>query len=114
MYVTHRQRHNQAMLAPSSCDEKAIVQLLRGLQDYRELLDRARDSGSTSNTAVLAQGMAEVARGLLKLIDGPLGRLDAELVREELVSFTEQVGMSLVSTTEPASSSEQPIAAVQP
>ena len=39
MYVTGRQRHNQALLAPSRKDEKAIVQMLRGLQEYQQILE---------------------------------------------------------------------------
>ena len=94
MYVTGRQRHNQAMLAPSRKDEKAIVQMLRGLQDYQEILEA---SEAEAARAVLTQGLSDIARGLQKLLQGPMGRLDAELVAEELAPFFHENGLSLVA-----------------
>lgn len=93
MYVTGRQRHNQALLAPSRKDEKAIVQMLRGLQAYREILD-ATDTESAR--AVLNQGLSDIARGLQKLSQGPLGRLDPELLLEELEPFVQEGNLTLV------------------
>lgn len=85
MYVTSHQRHNQAMLAPSRKDEKAIVSVLRGLQGYHELL--CRDEGQRPGTAAL-QGMSDIARGLHRLIQqGPLGRLDRGLIEAALEPF---------------------------
>ena len=85
MNVTSHQRHNQAMLAPSRKDEKAIVNLLRGLEDFRELLQA--DDGQRPNTAAL-QGMSDIARGLHKLIQqAPLGRLDRGLIEAALAPF---------------------------
>ena len=79
MYVTNRERHNQAMLAPRSNIEKAIVQLVRGLQQYSSL------------TTPDNEGMADIANGLLKLIDPPskqsLDRLDPAVLSEELACF---------------------------
>ena len=92
MYVTGRQRHNQAMLAPSGKDEKAIVQMLRGLQDYQQLLEK---SDGEAARAALNQGLSDIARGLQKLTQGPLGRLDPELLNEELARFVSE-GLSLV------------------
>lgn len=97
MYVTGRQRHNQAMLAPSRKDEKAIVQMLRGLQEYRELLDA---SDAESARAILIQGLSDIARGLQKLTQGPLGRLDAELLSAELAEFIQDSNLSLVASQE--------------
>ena len=93
MYVTGRQRHNQAMLAPSRKDEKAIVQMLRGLQDYQQLLEA---SESEAARAVLIQGLSDIARGLQKLAQGPLGRLDAGLLAEALAPFIQENSLSLV------------------
>ena len=84
MYLTGQQRHNQAMLAPSRKDEKAIVQMLRGLHDYHELLDTTDGEAAR---AVLTQGLSDIARGLQKLMQGPLGRLDADLLAAELARF---------------------------
>lgn len=95
MYVTGRQRHNQALLAPSSKDEKAIVQMLRGLQAYREILD-ATDAEAAR--AVLNQGLSDIARGLQKLAQGPLGRLDSELLLEALEPFVQESSLTLVSS----------------
>jgi len=95
MYVTGRQRHNQAMLAPSGKDEKALVQMLRGLQDYQKLLEA---SDTELARAVLNQGLSDIARGLQKLTEGPLGRLDAELVVEDLAEFVQESNLSLVET----------------
>jgi len=95
MYVTGRQRHNQAMLAPSRKDEKAIVQMLRGLQDYQQLLEA---SDSDAARAVLNQGLSDIARGLQKLTQGPLGRLDPQLLAEDLAPFIQQSNLSLVGS----------------
>ena len=84
MYVTVRQRHNQAMLAPSGKDEKAIVQMLRGLQEYQQILEA---SDAEPARAALKQGLSDIARGLEKLIQGPMGRLDAELLAQDLAPF---------------------------
>ena len=100
MYVTARQRHNQAMLAPSRKDEKAIVQMLRGLQEYRKLLDA---SDGEAARAVLNQGLSDIARGLSKLSQGPLGRLDPELLREDLETFIQDPTLSLVASEDEAS-----------
>jgi hypothetical protein len=97
MYVTGRQRHNQALLAPSGKDEKAIVQMLRGLQDYQQILEA---SDTEAARAVLKQGLSDVARGLQKLLQGPMGRLDAELLAEELAPFVHDHNLSLVAPPE--------------
>jgi len=94
MYVTERQRHNQALLAPSRKDERAMVQMLRGLLDYRELL-AASDAEATR--AVLNQGLSDIARGLQKLTQGPLGRLDAELILQDLEPFMQESALTLVT-----------------
>jgi hypothetical protein len=99
MYVTARQRHNQAMLAPSHKDEKAIVQMVRGLQDYQKLLDA---SDGEAARAALIQGLSDIARGLQKLTQGPLGRLDANLLLEELDAFIQDSNLSLVSSEDGA------------
>ncbi|MFV2089302.1 MAG: hypothetical protein ACC642_01465 [Pseudomonadales bacterium] len=93
MYVTHRQRHNQAMLAPSGKDEKAIVQILRGLQDYRNLINTTYADPAG---AALNQGLSDIARGLQKLMGGSLGRLDPEMLAEELAPFVTEGNLSLV------------------
>jgi hypothetical protein len=95
MYVTGRQRHNQALLAPSRKDEKAMVQMLRGLLEYREILEA---SDTESARAVLNQGLSDIARGLQKLAQGPLGRLDAELLLQDLEPFVQESALSLVSS----------------
>ena len=102
MYVTGRQRHNQALLAPNCKDERAIVQMLRGLQDYQELLEA---SDTEAARAVLNQGLSDIARGLQKLSQGPLGRLDPELLLEDLAPFVQENTLSLVESDadEPAS-----------
>jgi len=85
MYVNSYQRHNQALLAPNSKDEKAIVNLLRGLQAYQELLQA--DESQRPSAAAL-QGMSDIARGLHKLIQqGPLGRLDRSLIEAAIAPF---------------------------
>ena len=94
MYVTGRQRHNQAMLAPSSKDEKAIVQMLRGLQEYQQILDA---SESEPARAALKQGLSDIARGLEKLMQGPMGRLDAELFAQDLAPFMQEGNLALVA-----------------
>ena len=93
MYVTGRQRHNQALLAPSRKDEKAIVQMLRGLQDYQQILEA---SDTEAARAVLNQGLSDIARGLQKLAQGPLGRLDPDLLLEALESFIQETALTLV------------------
>ncbi len=93
MYVTGRQRHNQALLAPSRKDEKAIVQMLRGLQEYQQILELSETDAAR---AVLNQGLSEIARGLQKLAQGPLGRLDPELLLEDLSPFVQDPSLSLV------------------
>ncbi len=95
MYVTARQRHNQAMLAPSRKDEKAIVQMLRGLQEYRKLLEASEGEAAR---AALKQGMSDIARGLQKLAQGPLGRLDPELLAADLEPYIQDPSLSLVSS----------------
>ncbi len=95
MYVTGRQRHNQALLAPSRKDEKAIVQMLRGLQAYREILE-ATDAEAAR--AVLNQGLSDIARGLQKLAQGPMGRLDPELLLQDLESFIQESSLTLVGS----------------
>ncbi len=106
MYVTSRQRHNQALLAPSRKDEKAIVQMLRGLQEYGELLEA---SEAEAARAVLNQGLSDIARGLQKLSQGPLGRLDPEQLHEDLASFIQDNTLSLVQSDadEPSDPGEQ-------
>jgi hypothetical protein len=93
MYVTGRQRHNQALLAPSRKDERAIVQMLRGLQEYQKILEA---SDTEPARAVLQQGLSDIARGLQKLAQGPLGRLDAELLLEDLEPFVRESALALV------------------
>ncbi len=93
MYVTGRQRHNQALLAPSRKDEKAIVQMLRGLQEYQQILEL---SDTEAARAVLNQGLSDIARGLQKLAQGPLGRLDPEMLLEDLEPFVQGTSLSLV------------------
>lgn len=95
MYVTGRQRHNQAILAPSRKDEKAIVHMLRGLQEYQQILEV---SDTEASRAVLNQGLSDIARGLQKLAQGPLGRLDPELLLEDLESFIQDPSLSLVGS----------------
>ena len=97
MYVTGRQRHNQALLAPSRKDEKAIVQMLRGLQEYQQLLEA---SDTDAARAVLNQGLSDIARGLQKLAQGPLGRLDPELLLEDLSPFVQDAALTLVANDE--------------
>lgn len=87
------------MLAPSRKDEKAIVQMLRGLQDYQKLLD-ANDGEAAR--AALIQGLSDIARGLQKLTQGPLGRLDPELLAEELEAFVLDSNLSLVGSEDDA------------
>jgi hypothetical protein len=94
MYVTGRQRHNQALLAPSRKDEKAIVQMLRGLQEYQQILEA---SDTDAARAVLNQGLSDIARGLQKLAQGPLGRLDPELLLEDLSTFVQDASLTLVA-----------------
>lgn len=95
MYVTGRQRHNQALLAPSRKDEKAIVQMLRGLQQYQQILEA---SDTDAARAVLNQGLSDIARGLQKLAQGPLGRLDPELLLEDLEPFAKESALTLVAS----------------
>lgn len=97
MYVTGRQRHNQALLAPSGKDEKAIVQMLRGLQEYQKLLEA---SEAEATRALLNQGLSDIARGLQKLTAGPLGRLDREQLLEALAPFVQENTFSLVQSEE--------------
>jgi hypothetical protein len=109
MYVTGRQRHNQAILAPSGKDEKAIVQLFRGLTEYHKLLEL---SETDAVRAILKQGLSDIARGLQKLTQGPLGRLDAAILSEDLAPFIQDSNLSLVgSEAEAVDSAEQHIAA---
>ena len=103
MYVTQVQRHNQAILAPSGRDEKALVQILRGLQDYEKLLGATE---SDPARAVLTQGLSDIARGLTKLTQGPLGRLDAELLAEELAPYILDNNLSLVHADADGESAE--------
>ncbi len=95
MYVTGRQRHNQALLAPSRKDEKAIVQMLRGLQEYQQILEVSETEAAR---AVLNQGLSDIARGLQKLAQGPLGRLDPEMLLEDLSPFVQEAALTLVSS----------------
>jgi hypothetical protein len=96
MYVTGRQRHNQALLAPSRKDEKAIVQMLRGLQEYQQILAASETEAAR---AVLNQGLSDIARGLQKLAQGPLGgRLDPELLLEDLEPFCQESALTLVAS----------------
>ncbi len=95
MYVTRVQRHNQAILAPSGKDEKALVQILRGMQDYQKLLSACEPGPALT---VLTQGLSDIARGLQKLMEGSLGRLDAELLAEELEAFLQDSSLSLVQS----------------
>ena len=97
MYVTGRQRHNQALLAPSRKDEKAIVQMLRGLQEYQQIVET---SDTDAARAVLNQGLSDIARGLQKLAQGPLGRLDPELLLEDLSTFVQDASLTLVANDE--------------
>jgi hypothetical protein len=94
MYVTGRQRHNQALLAPSRKDEKAIVQMLRGLQEYQQILEQSETEAAR---AILNQGLSDIARGLQKLAQGPLGRLDPELLLEDLSTFVQDASLTLVA-----------------
>ncbi|MCB1685714.1 MAG: hypothetical protein R3E82_00550 [Pseudomonadales bacterium] len=104
MYVTSHQRHNQAMLAPSRKDEKAIVGVLRGLQDYHELL--SSDEGQRPGTAAI-QGMSDIARGLHRLIQqGPLGRLDRGLIEAALEPFIIEGPASTLSLVPDAAGTE--------
>lgn len=104
MYVTARQRHNQAMLAPSRKDEKAIVQMLRGLQDYQKLLDA---SDGEAARAALIQGLSDIARGLQKLTQGPLGRLDPDLLNEDLEAFIRDSNLTLVGSEDDGADSDR-------
>ena len=97
MYVTGRQRHNQALLAPSRKDEKAVVQMLRGLQEYQQLIEQSETEAAR---AVLNQGLSDIARGLQKLSQGPLGRLDPELLMEDLEPYVRDASLTLVSSDE--------------
>lgn len=107
MYVTSRQRHNQAMLAPSRREEKAVVQLLRGLKEYHELL-QADDCRMPH--AVVIQGMSDIARGLHKLIQqGPIGRLDKDLVCAEIAAFVgEPPAAGMLSLVHDETGTERP------
>ena len=93
MYVTRVQRHNQALLAPSGKDEKALVNILKGLQEYQALISA---SDPDPARGVLTQGLSDIARGLQKLTEGSLGRLDPELLAAELEPFIQDGNLSLV------------------
>ena len=95
MYVTGRQRHNQAMLAPSRKDEKALVKMLSGLKEYHQLLDSCDTKAAR---ATLKQGLCDIARGLQLLTQGPTGRLDAELLAREIEPYLQGSGLSLVGS----------------
>lgn len=95
MRITERQRHNQAMLAPSGKHEKALVQLIRGLKEYEALLEA---SEAEAAAALLVQGMSDIARGILKLCQGPLGRLNPELLAQDLYPLVHDHSLSLVAT----------------
>lgn len=99
MYVTGRQRHNQALLSPSRKDEKAIVQILKGLQEYSQLLEA---SDTEAARAVLNQGLSDIARGLQKLTQGPLGRLDRDSLLEDLAPFIQDSTLMLVQNEDEA------------
>lgn len=95
MYVTGPQRHNQALLSPSRKEEKALVQMLKGLQEYHKFLEA---SDTETARAVLNQGLSDIARGLQKLTQGPLGRLEPELLLEDLAPFFQENTLSLVQS----------------
>lgn len=95
MYVTGRQRHNQAMLAPSRKDEKALVKILSGLKEYHELLESCDTNAAR---ATLSQGLSDIARGLQILTQGPRGRLDADLLASELEPYLHGSRLSLVDS----------------
>ena len=103
MYVTGRQRHNQAMLAPSRRDEKALVKMLSGLKEYHEVIDGCDTKAAR---ATLTQGLSEIARGLQRLTEGPRGRLDAELLAREIEPFLQGSGLSLVDAREAQSAED--------
>lgn len=83
------------MLAPSGKHERAIVHLVRGLKEYEALLE---GSETEAAAALLVQGMSDIARGILKLSQGSLGRLDAELLAEALLPLVQEHNLSLVAT----------------
>ena len=68
--------------------------MLRGLQEYQQILEL---SDTEAARAVLNQGLSDIARGLQKLAQGPLGRLDPELLLEDLEPFCQDAALTLVT-----------------
>lgn len=70
------ERHLSALTAPRTEIEKAFAELISGWLRYADAHDAAYDSGIGADY-VLGPGWAQIAGGLLTLLNGDLGRLDA-------------------------------------
>lgn len=70
-----RIRHNQAVRHPEGF-EFAICYLLEGLEAYSKT-HKQRYGSDVGHDGVLADGIADIAKGIRTLLNGELGRLDA-------------------------------------
>jgi hypothetical protein len=84
--VNAQQRHMHAMMAPGNKEEKALTSLVHGLDAYFDLLgERKRKKQMTpeQHDQLMASAVS-ITKIVLSLTDGPVGRLDAALLRDKL------------------------------
>lgn len=84
-----RVNHNDAVRNPLHGFETAILTLLDGLEEYRFRHQTRYDEG-VENDYVLAEGVADIARGIRTLLNGEHGRLDAGTIDGYLVALLQR------------------------
>jgi len=94
--VNGEQRHMQAMMAPNSTEERAITNIVNGLDAYVRLLREQKKRMAPELHAQLSAAVVNVTRAALSLTNGPLGRLDSALLRRKM---GEMAGIDLDSAT---------------
>ena len=86
----------QAMMAPNSAEERALTNIINGLDTYLQLLRAQKKHLAAEQHSQLTAGVTNMARAALNLTGGPLGRLDGGLLRQKL---SEIAGIDLNAST---------------
>lgn len=86
--------HEEALLAPLH-HERAILTIARGLEQYAEEHRGRYDDTPIGEDYVLGCAFEDIARGLLMLLNGEIGRLDGGTVDAAIRSMCAKHGVEL-------------------
>jgi hypothetical protein len=88
-------RHLDAMTAPRTNYERAIVELLRGWLRYATAVSDTTDNTyGIGNDSVLGPCWSQIGGGIIGLLDGETGRLDCGTLSTILLGALEREGFN--------------------